>query len=586
MCASCHSTDVRKGYDAASDHYATRYHQIDVGCQACHGPASRHLDWARDAARAAAGGTGGTGTAPPQRAGSLAKGLVVDLSASSRTQVENCAQCHSLRSTLAAAYRFDGRLLDTYLPVTLGGPEYFADGQQREEVFVHGSWLQSRMHQKGLRCTDCHDAHTSKLKAPGNAVCTSCHNASAAAAGPHVETAGMQRKDYDSPAHHHHRAGTACVDCHAPKRTYMVVDPRLDHSFRIPRPDLSAATGSPDACTGCHANRDARWAADAVERWYGADRRGTLHYGQAFAAASRGAPGAASQLQQVAGDAGQPAFVRAGAIEQLARFPSRESARLIERALDDEDPQVRVAALRAAESLGPSALRALVPRLADAVRAVRIEAARVLAPAQAKLGADRAAWEAAAAELEAALRENADRPQAWLGLAALAQARGDAAGAEQALRRAGSLEPAFVPAAVNLADLLRQAGREPEAEALLREASTASPNQPEIDEALALALVRQGRKAEALQLLARAHRRDNATPRIAYLYAAALGDAGRPREAIQVLEASDRRQGDRDVLLGLAGFRRDAGDSAGERAALARLAQINPGDPALRGGAR
>jgi len=47
MCADCHSTEVRKNYDPATDKFQTRWAEISVGCEACHGPASRHLEWAK-----------------------------------------------------------------------------------------------------------------------------------------------------------------------------------------------------------------------------------------------------------------------------------------------------------------------------------------------------------------------------------------------------------------------------------------------------------------------------------------------------------------------------------------------------------
>ena len=48
MCAECHSTGVRKNYDAANDRFATTFAEISVGCEACHGQGSRHVGWARD----------------------------------------------------------------------------------------------------------------------------------------------------------------------------------------------------------------------------------------------------------------------------------------------------------------------------------------------------------------------------------------------------------------------------------------------------------------------------------------------------------------------------------------------------------
>ena len=568
MCASCHSTQVRKNYDPATGTYRTTSLAPGVGCQACHGPASAHLAWAKGD-RASSGAASRKGFAVDARAG--------------RAQVDACGYCHALRATLTTEYPPGAPLLDHALPTSLDDTNYFADGQQREEVFVLGSWLQSRMHQKGMVCSDCHDPHSGKLRAAGDALCTSCHNPTGPAARAGIDVGGLKRKAYDSPAHTRHAKPVGCVQCHAPKRTYMVVDPRLDHAFRIPRPDLSVETGAPNACNQCHKDRDARWAAAAVAKWYGPQRRAEFHYGQAFAAARDGRAGAAEGLQRIAGDRAQPPIVRAAAIEALAGLPSRRTLDLALSALADDDGMVRIAGLHTVMALDPqTGLREVPARLADPLRAVRIEAARSLAPAHARLSADRRqAWDAARQELEAAARENADRPQAWLGLAEMASTTGDGAGAERALRQALKVEPDFVPAIANLADFLRQTGRDPEGEARLRGAIKRWPNQAALQEALALSLVRQQRKPEALQVLARAAALPTATARTRYLHAVSLADAGRRSEAIATLEAAAKKRPDRDLLLALASFKAQAGDAAGSKAALDRLAAINPGDPAL-----
>jgi predicted CXXCH cytochrome family protein len=572
MCAACHATEVRKHYDAATDSYRTTYAALGVGCQSCHGPASGHLAWAKGGKR-----EGGD---------ARARGFAADVSASSRrAQVDACGYCHALRSALTPGYVVGQPLLDHALPAGLDGTSYFDDGQQREEVFILGSWLQAKMHRKGMVCTDCHDPHTGRTRAPGNALCTSCHNPTGAAARPHVDASGLQRKAYDAPSHTHHGKPIGCVDCHAPKRAYMVVDPRLDHAFRIPRPDHSAETGAPNACNNCHKDRDAKWAAATVAKWFGDARRAEPHYGQAFAAARNGRPGAAEALLRVGADQAQPAIVRAAAIEQLAGWPSARALDLARTALGDDDGLVRIAAIHAVVALDLSAaLRDVPPRLSDPLRAVRIEAARSLAPALARLAPDRRqAWESARRELEAAAAENADRPQSWLDLALVAVNTGDAAGAERQLRQCLKAEPSFVPCVVNLADLQRQTGNEREAEALLRAAIRRTPNEAALHEALALSLVRQKRKPEALQVLARASAPAAATTHTRYLYALALADAGRRQDAIAVLEKAAKQRGDRDVLLALASFSREAGNMAGAAAVLDRLAAINPGDPALGG---
>ena len=577
MCADCHSTDIRKGYDAASDRFDTRWAEISVGCESCHGPGSSHVDWAREG--------------KPGAAADRSKGLTVQLderrdvrwridaitgnavrepARTSNRELETCAGCHSRRSQFAEGWRAGAAFMDHYLPATLEEGLYHADGQQRDEVFTWGSFLQSRMHAAGVSCSDCHDPHTQQLRAPGNAVCAQCHSAA----------------KYDAPSHHFHEAASAgaqCANCHMPAETYMVVDPRRDHSFRVPRPDLTVSIGTPNACGSCHADQSASWAAEAIAARHGTRRRSTLHYGEAIHAGRKAAPGAARGLATVALDVSQPAIVRATAVDLVARYPGAIGLETLRGALRDPDALVRHSALRALEGLPPEGLTALLgPLLADPSRAVRIEAARVLAPVAARLDpGSGSAFQAAVAEFEAAQRESLDRPESHLNLGNLALARNDIPGAEAAYRRALAIDPRFVPGYVNLADLERQRSQDAVAEALLREGLRAAPAAPALHEALAMSLVRQGRKRDALAEFAAADRAAPETSRYAWLHALALADAGRRAEAIRVLERAAAGRGDRDVLLALATFRSEAGDEAGARAALQALQAVNPDDPAL-----
>ncbi len=577
MCGECHATDYRKNYDATTASYRTTASRFDVGCQACHGPASRHAEWAKrageDAAKAARG--------------SRKDDFSVDLAArDARVQIDTCARCHSRRGTLSADYRHGAPLMDTHLPALLNERLYHADGQILDEVYEYGSFLQSKMHSKGMRCSDCHEPHSTKLRAAGNALCSTCHNASTPAAGSHIDTRGLQRKDYDSPAHHFHKSGqpgSQCVDCHAPVRNYMVVDPRRDHSFRIPRPDLSVAIGTPNACNQCHTKQSPKWAADAVAKWYGPNRRQEAHYGVALDAGRHAKPGAVPGLTALAADASQPAIVRATALDLLSRYPGRSALTALQNGLRDNDPLVRRAAVAGQERLAPAErIAALSPLLGDPVRAVRIEAARLLAPAASSLAEQhRKGFDRALAEFEAAQAENADRPEALANLGNLYSSRGETARAEDAYRKAVTLDPHFVPAYANLADLYRAGRRDADAERMLREGLRMVPNAATLREALGLTLVRQGKRQEALAEFAAAAKAAPDDPRHTYIYAVALHDAGRRAEAVRLLEAAARRTGDRDVLLALAAFKREAGDPAAAARYLARLAEINPDDPAL-----
>ena len=577
MCGECHATDYRKNYDAGSASYKTTAARFDVGCQACHGPASRHSEWARRAGEAASKAS----------RGARKQDFAVDLAVrESRVEIETCARCHSRRSTLSADYRHGAPLMDTHLPALLSERLYYADGQILDEVYVYGSFLQSKMHAKGMRCSDCHDPHSTKVRASGNALCVSCHNSTGPSAGAHIDASGLKLKDYDAPAHHFHKAGrpgAQCVDCHAPARNYMVVDPRRDHSFRIPRPDLSVALGTPNACNSCHNKQTPKWAADAVARWYGPVRHRELHYGEALFAGRYGKPGAVAGLVALADDRTRSAIVRATALDLLGQYPGRSALATLQRGLSDSDPLVRRAAVVGQERL-PAEQRAaaLLSLLDDPVRAVRIEVARLLDPAATSLPADRKEqFSRALAELEAVQQENADRPEALANLGNLYRARGEAARAESAYRKSIALDAQFVPAYVNLADIYRAAGRDAESEQVLRQGLRAVPSAAALHEALGLAMVRQGHKKEALAEFATAARAAPDNPRHAYVYAVALDGAGRRSEAMRVLKTVLKTRGDRDALLALASFAQQSGDRTVAESAIRTLASINPDDPAL-----
>ena len=583
MCADCHSTNVRKSYDPASAHYATTWSEINVACEACHGPGSRHVAWA-GAARP--GGTYDT---------SEPKGLTVLLrerrgvqwaidpssgnarrSVARTTAVELgvCAQCHSRRSQISSDYVPGRPFLDHYLPALLTPPLYWPDGQQRDEVYTWGSFLESRMHAAGVACSDCHEPHGQKLRAPGNQVCAQCHAPA----------------KYDATAHHFHRAGgpgAACAGCHMPAARYMLIDPRHDHSLRVPRPDQSVALGVPNACTRCHADRQPEWAAAKVQAWYGRNLGGYQQFATAFHAAETG--GAEVRLlADLARDPLQPGIVRASAMAQFPREVARSPAGLeaLKLALGNGDPLVRRAAVTALEALPPAERPPLaLTALSDPSRLVRIEAARVLAPIRPETlaQASRDAYERAAAEFVAVQRTNDDRPEARTNLGTYFATRGRVTAAETELRAALALDTTFVPAYVNLADLYRAEQREPDVRRVLAEGLTAVPDDASLHYALGLALVRAQRTNEGVPHFARAAARAPDNARFVYTYAVSLHSIGKPREAIAVLEkALQRHPNDHDVLMALAAFHRDQGAFDQALRYAERLTQQYPDDAEAR----
>ena len=578
MCADCHSTNLRRGYDLKTDSYHTTWSALDVSCEACHGPGSGHVAWAE---------AGAPATDPTQGLTVLLRDRGQDQWAfpegariakrmtplPTHVETEVCAPCHARRAPLGDGYTIGQPLLDGYRASLLDPGLYHADGQIDGEVYNYGSFLQSKMYRAGVTCSNCHEPHSLKLRADGNAVCGQCHMPSA----------------FDTPAHHFHTAGqpgSQCVDCHMPAKTYMVVDPRHDHGFRVPRPDLDTATGAPDTCTTCHAGKDPAWAAARIAEWYGPKRRREPVFGQTLAADRKGGPGAGAALVRLANDPAAPAIARATAVAGLERHLDQPAFAAIQRGLGDADPMVRLAAVGTLAGLEPQ-LRGQValPLVQDPVRAVRLEAARVLAPVQTVgLPADqRAALEAGFAEYEAAQKQLLDRPEGLLTLGNFYRDRGRLPEAEETYATALRLHPGFVPVYANLADLLRLQGRDADGERILQQGLVVAPASAELVHARGLLLIRQKRYADAVMALGKAASLAPDNARYAYVYAVALQETGKPAEALAVLEqAHQAHPGDANILMALASGSLQQGDRESALRYTQDLARMAPDDPNVR----
>ncbi len=584
MCSECHSTGVRKNYDAKNDRFHTTWSEISVGCETCHGQGSRHVAWAHDQ----------QSWWPFGKQEDKSEGLAVRFDERSditwwqdprtgnpqrnftppilRKEVETCGLCHARRAEFSEDWVPGKSLTDTHVVAELSHGLYHANGQMQDEVYDYGSFKQSKMFAAGVTCSDCHDPHSDKLKVSGDGVCLQCHSSD----------------KYATAAHNHHAAvkpPIGCPACHMPTRTYMVVDPRHDHSLRIPRPDLSVKLGTPNACNDCHTDKSAQWAAAAIENWYGPNREGFQNYAEAFHSAWTDQPDAAKLLAAVAADQNTPAFARASALTELAPSLSPANGNLARDGLSDPDPMVRIGALDMLENAPANQIWPLVsPLLSDLVRGVRIRAASLLAvvPTANQPPADRERFERAAAEFIDAQRFNADRPESRSALGSFFAKRGRAADAEAEYKAALRLSPQFAPAAINLADLYRALGREVDAETALRTALVASPQDAGLHYALGLNLVRLKRTDEALAELGRAAELDSGQARYAYVYAVALHSAGRGSEALTELKENlTRHPDDRDTLLALISFSRDSGDISSELEFAERLERIVPDEPGL-----
>ncbi|UCH75698.1 MAG: tetratricopeptide repeat protein [Rhodospirillales bacterium] len=438
-CAECHATAFEKNYDPRSRRYASRQAETGVGCEACHGPGGAHVAWASDP----------DSYDPAKRPALTDKGFTLAFAAGApEREIQQCAGCHARREPFQDGNPLPGTpFRDAYRLALLSAGLYHADGSIEDEVYVYGSFLQSKMYARGVRCTDCHDPHAARLRAEGNAVCTQCHSP---AGNPRFPT--LQKAAYDDPAHHFHAPGSRgaqCTRCHMIERVYMGIDGRRDHNFRIPRPDISQKTGAPNACNDCHADRDAAWAAAEIQKWFPDSNRRGAHFAELFTAARSDPAANAEALTELALSDDLPGIVRASALEMLGVVATEDIAARLAPLLEDADPLVRGSAVGVQRGAPPAErVRRLLPRLEDPARSVRIAVAREFLDAPvARLPAPSArASEKVMAEWRASLLAKADFPETHLVLGGAALVMRRPRAAEAAFREAVRLDPQRVEA--------------------------------------------------------------------------------------------------------------------------------------------
>ncbi|TET47996.1 MAG: tetratricopeptide repeat protein [Dehalococcoidia bacterium] len=548
MCAECHSTNLKKRYDIKGDSYETTWSEIDVGCEACHGPGSRHVTWAElpDMAR-------------PQVEN---YDLVVKTSGlASRELVELCAPCHSRRAILGDYTHAEPDLLDSMLPSLLTTELYFPDGQILDEVYVYGSFTQSKMYDRDVRCSDCHDVHSIKPIKEGNGLCLQCHRA----------------EEYDTKEHHFHKrkgeegepiksgdgrvlfevgTGAECVQCHMPGRLYMGIDYRPDHSFRIPRPDLGIKIGAPNACNRCHLDKTSQWSDEYITKWYGPGRR--PHYGTIIEAGRKGEPGAHKALTRLAVDPLYPVIVRATALSLLSSYLGDETSRVYELSLMDDEALIRRTAV---ENLNAPDInrqvKLIAPLLYDPVKAVRIEAASKLAgePSKHLDAGQEKIFRTALKEYVGAMEYSGDFAFGRYNLGNLYVALKRTEDAIDNYRDAIKIDDLFYPAKVNLAMLYNRLGDKDEAEGLLREVATAHRELHDIAYSLGLLLAEKKQYDEAALYLGRAAAGLPDHARVHYNLGLLLRYLNRPPEAEAALRrALELEPGNMDYLYALADY--------------------------------
>jgi len=548
MCADCHSTNLKKNYDPKTKSYHTTWDIINVSCEACHGPASKHIEWSKRPSEAL-----------ENRGFPLSfknKRWKWDLSTKEKRgganhqELEVCAKCHSRRSQLDDKFVAGDKFSDHYLAVQLEEGLYFPDGKIQDEVYVYDSFLQSKMYASGVTCTDCHNPHTLKRRSKGDKVCSKCHS----------------EEKYTATSHHRHKEGgkgASCIGCHMPARIYMGIDSRNDHSFRIPRPDISVEMKEiPNACNLCHKDKDAKWSTDAMKRWYGKIPIGRQNFAHSLQALRSHDASAPKELYSIITSTA-PDIAKATATAYLGDYPSKQTYMTTMQMISRSDPQIRRSALVALESFPPKMrMRKTFELLKDPAKIVRMEAARQMASFS--LGdVDKKTKEVldrVFAEYEKILLFTAERPESQLSLGVYYSNRKMPKKAEKAHIEALRLQPQFVPAYINYSDFLMKQSRKKEAFDILQRGINKIPNIGVLHHALGLWYVQNKLNDKAEVSLKRAVELSPDNARFVYVYAISLGEKN-PKKAIEVLEKAYKKfNGNLQIISALVYYYKQIGD--------------------------
>ncbi len=576
MCAECHSTNLKKNYNLKTNAYNTTWTDIDVGCESCHGPGSGHIKWAE--------------TPDMGRPDVRNYNLIMKTSGiSSKELVNLCAPCHSRRAILGDYTHSEPDLLDVMLPSLLTPELYYNDGQILEEVYEYGSFTQSKMYHRDVKCSDCHDVHSIKPINDGNELCLTCHRA----------------KEYDTSNHHFHKnkgekgdpirsqdgsmlfdvgTGAECIQCHMPGKNYMVIDYRFDHSFRIPRPDLSEKTGGPNSCNRCHYDKTIRWSDEWITKWYGPGRKG--HYGEVITAGRSRTSNSYDDLKKLALDPLYPVIVRATSLSILSSYPIDQTTGIYEVSLMDSEPMIRKTAIECLNNINDTEkARLIVPLLYDPVKAVRIQAASALAglPPELLDANQKRKLNMGINEFIVSMEYSGDFSFGRFNLGNLYRALNDDKKAVENFKTAIEIDKLFYPAKVNLAMLYNEQGEKIKAEEIFRETLKDYPNLYEISYSLALLLAEKENYEDAAIFMEKAAANMPLTARVHYNYGLLLQYLNHHVEAEQELKkALEIEASNMDYLYALFDFYFKGSELNKAKEVAETIVKHNPGLPEAR----
>jgi tetratricopeptide (TPR) repeat protein len=509
MCASCHSTNLQKNYMADTDSFHTTYSVMTVSCESCHGPGKNHISFI---------------ASDEYKKGSKVKySFLLPVDSPNVVQVNNCAPCHARKSDLHPLPVNSPEILDNLIPEIPTTEFFHADGQVEDEDYIYTSFLQSKMFHRGVKCTNCHNPHSGKLVLPTTLVCMQCHE-----------------KKYETFEHTKHEATLSqvnCVSCHMPGKYYMGNDFRHDHSFRVPRPDLSVKYGTPNACNMCHTDKKAQWASEAVVKWYGPQRK--YHFSNDLIPGSKADGNAETHLQKLLADTSVPNIIKATAVEYMRNIPTMTVLKSLIQSLQYADAHVRYRALRSLASFPYEQWKdAAATMFGDKVKAVRIAAADLFlqVPIEQIPSDQRNAFAGARKELQDYLLYQADFSVGNVMIGDFYYRLNDLAGAEKFYKRALKQDSVMNYVRFNLSSLYNAQGRNNDALKVLLDAKFTDPKNPRVYYNLALLNVEMNDIRSAMDNFAKSVSLGNNDPRLYYNYGLLNQQNGNFAQAEQIFQ--------------------------------------------------
>ncbi|WP_281322373.1 tetratricopeptide repeat protein [Flavobacterium aestivum] len=559
MCASCHSTNLHKNYDTKTDTYKTSYSIINVSCESCHGAGQKHLEYINSS---------------DYKSGDKVTGSFMKLSKNSGQleQINTCAPCHARTTEISPNHIDSKEIMDNYIPQIPDTEFFHADGQVNDEDYIYTSFLQSKMYSKGVKCSNCHNPHSTKLKHIDNQTCVQCHNP----------------KKYDTPKHTFHTPGSKgslCVNCHMPGKLYMGNDLRHDHSFRVPRPDLSVKYGTPNACSNCHKDKSEKVLADAVIKWYGPNRK--YHFADDLIPGSRLNTDSEAHLTRLINTKVTPNIIKATAAFYLGSITTPSSLDILISCLNHKDAQIRYRALRSLANFPPNEwINKVAPLLSDKVRAVRIAAADlfITIPKDQIPGQYVNAFEAANKELVSYLRYQTDFSVGNIMLADYYLKIQDYTNAESFYLKGLKKDNQINYAYLNLSSLYNTVGKNDASLEMLQRALKNDATNDRIYYNMALLYNEMNNKPAAEKSFIKAVELKSQNPRVYYNYGLMLNADKKFKEAEAILQKGiGINPSTPDLYYALTFVYIQAGNQTKAQQSAFQLKQLDPTNPNYQG---